>query len=93
MNDFTKEELEIIYLDMTVYAKKATPLNESPSHLDLRNKIQSLINDYCEHECIHESDGYDYFRIAEDELLLDVLKARKNQFKCKKCQRIYDENQ
>jgi hypothetical protein len=50
MNDFTKEELEIIYLDMTIYATKGTPLNESPSHLDLRNKVQSLINDYCDHE-------------------------------------------
>jgi hypothetical protein len=49
MNEFTKDELEIIYLDMTIYANKATPLKESPSHLELRNKVQSMINNYCEH--------------------------------------------
>lgn len=51
MNDFTKEELNIIYLDMTIYAKKnVPPLKEASSHLDLKNKIQSLIDNYCEHE-------------------------------------------
>ncbi len=51
MNDFTKQELEIIYLDMTIYGKKnVPPLKEGRSHLDLRNKIQSLIDNYCEHE-------------------------------------------
>ena len=51
MNDFTKDELNIIYLDMTIYAKRNTPpLKESPSHLDLRNKIQSMIDNYCDHK-------------------------------------------
>ncbi len=77
MNDFTKEELEIIYLDMTIYAKNATPLNESMNdftkeeledilswgnvycdfgasfvyevHKPLIDKIQSMIDTYCEH--------------------------------------------
>jgi hypothetical protein len=65
MNDFTKEELEIIYQDMTIHAKKATPLCEPQSHLNLRNKIMILINNYCNHEeCKHE------FRSEPDELPL-----------------------
>lgn len=50
MNDFTKEELYAIYSDMTMCAKKATPLCESKIHLDLRNKIMTMINNYCEHD-------------------------------------------
>jgi hypothetical protein len=50
MNDFTKEELEIIHLDMTVYAKRWYPLKEAQNHQDLRDKLQSMIDNYCEHD-------------------------------------------
>lgn len=46
MNDFTKEELQIIHLDMTIYAEKTHLLKESPSHKALRDKIQSMIDNY-----------------------------------------------
>lgn len=51
MNDFTKEELQIIHLDMTTYIRINRILTESPSHKSLRDKIESMIDDYCEHEC------------------------------------------
>ncbi len=43
MNDFTKEELQIILLDMDTYIGKSTILKESPSHRRLRLKIQAMI--------------------------------------------------
>ena len=50
MNDFTKDELEVILLDMTCIAEKNRQLKEAPFHLEIRNKLQSLIDNYCEHE-------------------------------------------
>lgn len=49
MNDFTKEELQIMLLDMNVYIHRTTILTESPSHKALRGKIQSMIDNFCEH--------------------------------------------
>jgi hypothetical protein len=42
MNDFTKEELELIYYH----------LENEP--VELSKKIQSMIDNYCDHECTHE---------------------------------------
>lgn len=64
MNDFTKDELQIIHLDMTIYAKKWVMLTESPVHLELRNKIQSMIDNYCEHEYIENPNNSDYMMCA-----------------------------
>jgi len=50
MNEFTKGELLTIHLDMTIYANKASPLKESPVHKELRDKVQRMIDNYCEHE-------------------------------------------
>lgn len=49
MNYFTKAELLIILLDMSTYIQMNKILKESPSHRELRLKIQSLIDNYCEH--------------------------------------------
>lgn len=51
MNEFTKGELLTIHLDMTIYANKASPLKESPVHKELRDKVQRMIDNYCEHKC------------------------------------------
>jgi hypothetical protein len=40
MNDFTKEELEIIYLNLCV----------NPKTHDILKKIEGLHQNYCEHE-------------------------------------------
>lgn len=51
-NDFTKEELQIILLDMNVYITRTRILEESPIHKALREKIESMIENYCEHSWI-----------------------------------------
>ncbi len=61
MNDFTKDELQIIHLDMTIYAEKTKLLKESPSHKALRDKLQSMIENYCKHRFVfrcHDSIVY-----------------------------------
>lgn len=59
MNDFTKDELLIIHLDMCTYIEQNKILKESPIHKELRLKIQSMLDNYCEHEFepFKDSDG------------------------------------
>lgn len=57
MNDFTLEELQIIHLDMTNYINRTPMLNEAPSHKALRNKIQTMIHNYCTHEQCGDGAG------------------------------------
>lgn len=73
MYDFTKEELQIIHLDMTIYAEKTHLLKESPSHKSLRAKIQAMIDNY---QCKHESDGMCYL-------------SNPPQYKCIRCGQFY----
>ena len=77
MNDFTKDEL--LHLRHTLHFANI-------HDWEIGKKIQSMIDNYCEH---HESDRYDYFKIAENEMLMDVLKKRKPDLKCKKCGALY----
>jgi hypothetical protein len=53
MNDFTKEELESI-LDVIIYAENDV-CNRScePWDAELSGKIQSMIDNYCDHEWIN----------------------------------------
>jgi hypothetical protein len=44
MNDFTKEELEILQKAMNYWA------GEHAGKV-IKNKIQSMIDNYCEHDC------------------------------------------
>jgi len=50
MNDFTKEELKSIYLDMNYNILKAGKNNVDQFYLKLRDKVEAMINNYCEHE-------------------------------------------
>jgi len=59
MNDFTKEELQIILLDMNAYIHRTTILAESSSHKALRDKIEGLIDSHCEHK-IENTAGWVY---------------------------------
>ena len=74
MNDFTKEELKIILLDMDTYVEWTSSLRESDSHRELRDKIQSMIDNYCEH---HNDEKFN---------ALPELGGIKM---CKKCQGFY----
>lgn len=51
MNDFTKEELEKIfyYVDVTSHI-------QDDDELPLLDKVQSMINNYCDHECPGEGE-------------------------------------
>lgn len=49
---FTREELQIILLDMQSYINRTTILAESPSHKALREKIESMIDNYI--DCNHD---------------------------------------
>lgn len=48
MNDFTKDELVIMYVGVP-------PV---PATLELKNKIQSMIENYCEHEETENIGGW-----------------------------------
>jgi len=48
MNDFTKEELSILYRSLNHMLEINYFIQ--PSSFELLNKIQSLIDNYCEHE-------------------------------------------
>ena len=50
MNDFTKEELETIFLDMNHNILKYGKENIDPFYLNLRDKVEVMIDNYCEHE-------------------------------------------
>ncbi len=47
MNDFTKEELGIIYCNLCI----------NPKTKDVLAKIESLVENYCEHEIIGHMEG------------------------------------
>lgn len=46
MNNFTKEELEMICLDMNYNILKYGALNVASEYLDLRDKVESMIDNY-----------------------------------------------
>lgn len=64
MNDFTKEELEELLISLSCRFSRQLGY-ESKEHLlfthNLENKIQSMIDNYCEHEWAFyfSSDGSD----------------------------------
>jgi hypothetical protein len=68
VNDFTKEELAIIHLaiirDINLFAHILTT---SPSMLKLRDKLETMIENYCDHD----------FRIKKDSDHLYCLKCQK----------------
>ena len=50
MSELTKDELRIILLDMDININKAPPLKPSPIYLALRDKVSSIIDNYCDHK-------------------------------------------
>ncbi len=72
MNQFTKDELHVILLDMKFYAeqKKILGLMESSFHVKLKEKAESMIDNYCEHD-----QGYE-----QDSMMVDICKKCKEVF-------------
>jgi hypothetical protein len=58
MNDFTKDELGLI-LDAFHYAKDSACWTKYHDEPVLINKIQSMIDDYCENECAPNNNFLD----------------------------------
>lgn len=51
MNDFTKEELAVIHLAIIRDINQFDHiLKSSPSMIKLRDKLENMIDNYCEHE-------------------------------------------
>jgi hypothetical protein len=50
VNDFTKDELDIVRTALSILETKWVPINQYKKRLwKLQNKIQSMIDSYCEH--------------------------------------------
>jgi hypothetical protein len=53
MNDFTYDELNIILLEMNIIIHRTTKqgiMKISPIFFELRDKVQRMIDSYCDHE-------------------------------------------
>lgn len=50
MNDFTKEELEDLYIAMRIIDNLSYDLPSDKDPYVLKEKIQSMIDNYCEHD-------------------------------------------
>ncbi len=61
MNDFTLDELALILLEMNIVIQRTTMqgiLTISPMYFELRDKIQDMIKNNCEHEFEIEYSPY-----------------------------------
>jgi hypothetical protein len=56
MNDFTKEELKILFLELNIAIRHWGDAKEYKDYPILKDKIQNMIDNYCK----HESDGKVY---------------------------------
>lgn len=69
MNDFTKEEL--IYI-LKKTSKGTMPISEIEKHNLLHEKLQSLIDNYCEHEIYYDYDDCaDYCKKCGKKIAVD----------------------
>jgi hypothetical protein len=75
MNDFTKEELEYIFYCVDIVTHKN---DESDIYGKLQDKIQSMIDNYCEHEPS---------RIRYAVIKLRSTDTRDYEYKCEKCKK------
>ncbi len=50
MNEFTKEELTILFLELNIAIRNWGGEKEFNDYSNLKDKIQSMIDNYCEHE-------------------------------------------
>lgn len=58
MNDFTKEELQEI-VDMVNDIHNGSQGHGLSLHFDLRDKIQSMIDNYCDHSLSNSNHDYE----------------------------------
>lgn len=87
MNDFTKDELLTIQ-DLIIW-EDDDPEPQSERIEMVKAKIQSLIDNYCE----HESDGYCYYKggIKCTDFLTYASSDSSCLLKCVKCSQLFDD--
>lgn len=73
MNDFTKDELEQLLFDLDAKIFRYGEVNIHEFSLKLRNKIQSLVDNYCEHDF--------YMEAANKSILARCNKCHKSETK------------
>ncbi len=56
MNDFTKEELTILFLELNIAIRHWGEAPEYKDYSKLKDKIQSMIDDYCDHKNTRNGD-------------------------------------
>ncbi len=88
MNDFTKEELCNL-MDACMYWFECPDNGIMKEAHELVGKIQSMIDNYCE----HESDGHTYYKsgIKCTDFLTYACSESPCLLKCKKCSELFDE--
>lgn len=87
MNNFTKEELVEIKRSLK-YMTKGGVTPYSNLTVNLHKKLQFLIDNYCEDECLHETDA-----IMPSGIIHRCQGDIHNPFKCKKCGDALNDNQ
>ena len=80
MNDFTKEELQYLY--QAIYERPNTVTEEMDK---MRDKIQSMIDNYCEHSPSRKHPPQVFS--------MDGPKILEWEIRCDKCMRVYYDNQ
>ncbi len=50
MNDLTKEELTILFLELNIAIRNWGEAKEYKDYPRLKDKLQSMIDNYCDHE-------------------------------------------
>lgn len=73
MNEFTKEELIVLFLELNIAIRNWGDTKEYKDYPKLKDKIQSMIDNYT---CKHESDG-------------NIYLSNPPQNKCKLCGEFY----
>lgn len=60
MNEFTKEELKILFLELNIAIRNWGESKDLKNYPKLKDKIQSMIDNYCEHEWYKGVHLFDY---------------------------------
>lgn len=94
MNNFTIEELKFILAILDEwyevhYSKETKEDNILYRSCCISDKLQSMLDNYCE----HESDGYCYYKSGTrcTDFLLYASPDSACLLKCKKCNKLFDD--
>lgn len=82
MNNFTKEDLETFHCGIGWIIDQGA-YHELEPLIELRNRLKSMIDNYCERECDHRSNGNYYKHDGSySSYPTDI-------YRCKYCDKLY----